>query len=107
MATHWFCTMTSDISSMRWPGTWLTPLGQDQGSFLEKVGQKSSLHKPSQCHIQRGCACAGRHDEQQKFYTDLYGRMEKADEVLYALIRQKEEFAKAACRLVVNDALHF
>jgi hypothetical protein len=49
--------------------------------------------------------CAGRHAEQQGFYKELYGRMQEPDVVLHALVQHKEEFAKAACRLAVTEAL--
>ncbi len=54
----------------------------------------------------RACLdCAGRHAEQQGFYKELYGRMQEPDVVLHALVQHKEEFAKAACRLAVTEAL--
>lgn len=53
----------------------------------------------------RGGCCAGRHSEQQRFYEELYAVVDEPESVLQALVRQKEEFARRACSLALQDAL--
>lgn len=53
----------------------------------------------------RGYCRAGRHTEQQRFYEELYAVVEEPKSVLQALVRQKEEFARRACSLALQEAL--
>ena len=50
-------------------------------------------------------AGAGRHSEQQRFYEQLYAVVEDPELVLQALVRKKEEFARRACSLALQEAL--
>jgi hypothetical protein len=48
---------------------------------------------------------AGRHAEQQAFYTQLYACIQEPEAALQALVQQKEDFARQACLSVLSEAL--